>query len=179
MANLTAQRMNSTWSRITQPLSSSLRGSYSSFVRPTTSTNTTSQILDQLQAQQVRTNLANKKREKEIRNLLSGVIEQYQPGGSFGAGVEADLARQKEKTVAEGTQAAISGGMANVVGGTQAIGSLGRAFEEEIGAPTRLKLEDLRMERLAQAKQGLAGFVERIQNTGPNYDLIAQILNRG
>jgi hypothetical protein len=180
--NSTASRMNQTWSNIMNPLS----GSFSQTrVVPLTAeqkqqygyTDTT-QILNQLTAAQKKAEAANKLRETEIRNLYSDIIARYGPEGSFGAGYEAEIEQAKKKSIAEGTQAAVSGGLANIVGGRQAIGNLGKTFEQEVGAPARLKLEDLRAEKLSGAQQDFASFIERISDTGPDLNLIAQLLNR-
>lgn len=112
---------------------------------------------------------ANLRREKEIRGYFDTMIGLYAPGGGFGRGYEAELERTKTKDVARGTQQLISSGLY----GTTTAAGLGKAWEEEVGAPSRLRLEDLRLERYAQALGQKASFVERIENMYPDYGLIA------
>jgi len=135
-------------------------------------------MINQLMGSTKESQEANKRRETEARGIYGEIISRYGEGGTFGSGIEAELGVQKQKSVAEGTQAAVSAGMANVVGGTQAIGNLGKSFEETVGAPARLKLEDLKMEKLTTAQTNLANFVTNISDEGPDAGLIAQLLNR-
>jgi len=51
----------------------------------------------------------------------------------------------------------------------------GRRWEEAVGGPERLKLEDIQMQRLSQAQIGKAGFIERREDIGPDYGMIAQL----
>ncbi|KKL18495.1 hypothetical protein LCGC14_2474940, partial [marine sediment metagenome] len=97
------------------------------------------EIIANFQAKQDAANLANQKRYEEAIALYSDIVEQYKPGGAFGTGFEAQLERQKTKTVAGQTQSLVSSGL---YGTTQTAG-LGKKWEEEVGAPARLKLEDL------------------------------------
>ncbi len=85
-------------------------------------------------------------------NLWKDAIAQYAPGGSFGKGVEASLARGRTKSVASGMQSLVASGLANT---TQAAG-LGKKFEEEVGAPTRLRVESQRAQAIAGLKSGYA-----------------------
>lgn len=110
-------------------------------------------------------------RETEVRGLYDQIIGQYQPDGGFGAGTEAMIGRQKQQYLGSATQNLISSGM---FGSTMTAG-LGKKFEEEVGMPTRLKLEDLRYDRLSQAMGEKAGFVERIEDRIPSYGEIAQL----
>jgi len=116
-----------------------------------------------------RANEAAAKRESEVRGLLDEIVGMYAPGGDFGAGYEAELARTKTQDLARGTQALISSGL---YGTTMAAG-LGTAWEEAVGAPSRLKLEDVRTQRYAEALGQKAGFIERIEDVSPSFELMA------
>ena len=107
--------------------------------------------------------------EKEIRGLLDQIIQLYQPGGGFGKGTEVMLNRQKEKDLGSATQGLISSGLFS----TTLTAGLPKKWEEEVGMPSRLKLEDMRYGALSQAVGQKAGFVERIQNMYPDYGMIA------
>jgi hypothetical protein len=131
----------------------------------------TTQIIDSVN----QANKANKIREQEIRDLFKDILSRYGEGGTFGAGYEAQLGRQKVKDVAFGMQNLVSSGMSNT---TQPAG-IGKKWEEEIGAPERLKLEDLRMDRLSQAQQDYGSFIERISDQAPDMSLISQLLAQG
>jgi len=112
---------------------------------------------------------ANLRREKEIRGYYDEMVGLYAPGGEFGKGYEAQLERAKTKDVATGTQQLISSGLY----GTTTAAGLGQTWEENVGAPARLRLEDLRMQKYADILGQKASFVERIQNEYPDYGLIA------
>ncbi len=79
-------------------------------------------------------------------------IAQYAPGGGFGKGVEAGLERGRVKSIASGTQAMVSAGLA----GTSVPAGLGKKYEEEVAAPTRAGVESERSQRLSSlyATQG-------------------------
>ena len=128
-------------------------------------------IIANFQAKQDAANAANQKRYEEAIALYSDIVEQYKPGGAFGAGFEAQLDRQKTKTVAGQTQSLVSSGLF----GTSVTAGLGQKFEEEVGMPARLKLEDIRMGRYAEAISAKAGLIERREDVGPDYGMIAQL----
>jgi len=128
-------------------------------------------IINRFQAMQDAANAANEKRYEEALALYGDIVEQYKPGGAFGTGFEAELGRQKTKTVAGQTQQLVSSGLY----GTSVTAGLGQKFEEEVGMPARLKLEDIRMGRYAEAVGQKAGLIERREDTGPDYGMIAQL----
>ncbi len=117
------------------------------------------------------TNVQNKKRETEIRGILDQIIQMYQPGGSYGAGAEAMLDRQKQRDIGSATQSLISSGL---FGSTMTAG-LPKKWEEEVGVPARLKLEDSRYGMLSQAMGNKASFVESIKNSFPDYKMFADM----
>lgn len=114
---------------------------------------------------------AVKKRETEARGLYDEIIGMYQPGGAYGKGTEAMLERQKTKSIAQAQQGLVSSGLF----GTTMTAGLPKKFEEEVGMPTRSKLEDLRYGALSQALTGKAGFLERIEDMPLDTGLIAQL----
>lgn len=130
-----------------------------------------SEIIQNFQAKQDAANVANEKRYEEALALYGDIVEQYKPGGAFGAGFEAQLGRQKTRTVAGQTQQLVSSGLY----GTSVTAGLGQKFEEEVGMPARLKLEDMRMVRYAEAVGQKAGLIERREDVGPDYSLISQL----
>ena len=112
---------------------------------------------------------ANLSREREIRGYYDEMVGMYAPGGGFGAGYQAQLERTKTKDVARGTQQLISSGLY----GTTTAAGLGKSWEEDVGAPARLRLEDLRKQKYSDILGQKASFVERIQDLYPDYGLIA------
>ena len=126
-------------------------------------------------------NFANRQREGEIRNIYDEVIRRYQPGGAFEAKSLAQLESQKKRSVTEqfgaSEQQAISGGMFGVQRPTR--GGMGMKWEEQVGAPARLGLEDVLMQRLTSAQTGMAGFLERIEDTGPSLSDIFNMAQAG
>ena len=77
----------------------------------------------------------------------------YKPGGGFGKGVEAGLERGRVKAMASGMQGLVSAGLA----GTTMAGGLGKKFEEEVGAPTRLSVEEQRAQAISGIEMAQAG----------------------
>ena len=112
---------------------------------------------------------SNIKREQEIRSLYGGLISQYEEGGAFKQAGLADIERTKTKAIGAGTQQMISSGLY----GTTTASAIPVQAEAQAGQ-ARLKLEDLLQQRTSQAKLGLAGFVERIQEPYPDYNQLLQ-----
>lgn len=94
---------------------------------------------------------------EEIMQLLDQIISRYKPGGEFGKPEEALLKREKTKSLAGTAQRLVSAGLA----GTTAGAGAGRLWEEEVGMPARLRLEDVRSQRLTEAMGAKAGYLER------------------
>lgn len=69
----------------------------------------------------------------------------YEPGGDYGKGVEAGLERERTQAMSSGMQALVASGFA----GTTMAGGLGKKFAEEVGMPTRARIEETRAERLS------------------------------
>ncbi len=122
-----------------------------------------------------KTNKDVKARETEVRKIYDQIIKMYSPGGAYGQGTEAMLGRQKQQSVAAGQQSLVSSGLSNT---TQAAG-LDKKFEEEVGMPTRAKLEDVRYGALSGALGQKAGFITDIQNQLPDFNLLAQLIAQG
>ena len=110
-------------------------------------------------------------REKEARKILDDIIKVYSPGGAYGQGTEAMLGRQKTKDLASASQSLVSSGLSNT---TQAAG-LGKKWEEEVGMPTRAKLEDVRYGALTSAMGQKVGFLSSIEDEMLNYQLMAEL----
>lgn len=120
-------------------------------------------------------NRKTKARETEARGLLDQIIGMYAPGGTYGQGTEAMLDRQKTKSVASGSQALVSSGLYNT---TQTAG-LGKKFEEEVAMPTRVKLEDMRMQNYSQALGQKANLVTGISESPMDYAMLANLIAQG
>ncbi len=97
--------------------------------------------------------------EQSITDLLDQVIARYQPGGDYGKAALGTLETRKKKTLASQQQSLVSSGLSGTTRGA----SLGKKFEEDIGTPTRLGIEETRVGALTQAMQAKAGFMERDQ----------------
>jgi hypothetical protein len=96
---------------------------------------------------------------QDIIGLLDSIIKRYSAGGEFGKGEEALLQREKTKAMASGQQRLVSAGLS----GTTVGAGMGQRWEEEIGMPERLRLEDIRSQRLSEAVGAKAGYLEREQ----------------
>ena len=93
----------------------------------------------------------------QARAAIQRAMKEYAPGGGFGKGVEAGLERGRTQATSSGMQNLVSAGLA----GTTMAAGLGKKYEEEVAAPTRARVEDIRSERisaletiLAQMEQG-------------------------
>ena len=129
-------------------------------------------ILGAFQAAQAAANKANLQRYKEGIGIYDEIITRYGKKGSFTKGQTAQLERTKKRDTASGMQSLVSSGLA----GTTMAAGLGKAWEEDVGAPTRLSIADIAGQRLSQAQLGKAGFIERREDEGPNAALIAQLM---
>lgn len=69
----------------------------------------------------------------------------YESGGGYGKGVEAGLERERTQAMSSGMQSLVASGFA----GTTMAGGLGKKFSEEVGVPTRTRIEETRAERLS------------------------------
>lgn len=78
--------------------------------------------------------------DPEARTAIERAIARYAPGGGFGKGVEAALERGRTKAVTGGMQALVSAGLA----GTTRPAGLAKKYEEEVGMPTRARVEETR-----------------------------------
>ncbi len=87
------------------------------------------------------------------RSAFGKAIAQYQPGGGFGKGVESALGRSRTKAMASGMQSLVSSGLS----GTTTAAGLGKKFEEEVGMPTRMGVEEARAGNLSRLYASLAG----------------------
>jgi len=114
-------------------------------------------------------------REQEVRSIFDDIIAMYSPEGAYGQGTLAMLDRQKTRDVASATQSLVSSGLFNT---TQQAG-LGKKWEEEVGMPTRAKLEDVRYGALAGAKAQKAQAISNIEDQQIDYNLIAQLMQTG
>ncbi len=76
----------------------------------------------------------------EATSAMQKAIEYYQPGGGFGKGTEAALARGETRTVASGAQSLVSSGLT----GTTMMAGLGKKYQEEVAAPMRARVEETR-----------------------------------
>ncbi len=94
---------------------------------------------------------------QDINTLLDEIIQRYQPGGEFGKEALATLETRKGKTLAKQGQSLVTAGL----GGSTIGAGLGKKFEEDVGTPFRLGVEEQRLGALTQAMQAKAGYLER------------------
>lgn len=128
-------------------------------------------LLAKFDVQHAQSNIANVQRYKEGIGLHDENIAQFLPGGSFGAGMEAQLERAATKSVAQSQQSLVSSGLQ----GTTTAANIRKKWEEDVGTPARLQMEDIKAQKLAAARAEKAGFIERRQDIGPDYSTIASL----
>lgn len=133
---------------------------------------TVNTLLNQYQKMADEARLSNLTRQKAIESIFDEIISRYGPGGGFGKGYEAELGKQKVRDVGAASQRDIGRGLYGI-----------RPYEAEwestTGAGARLKLEDIKMERLSSAQMGKAGFMERIEQPYPDYGPLASAYSAG
>lgn len=112
---------------------------------------------------------ANKKRETEIRSIYGDIINQGQ-GEARTAGL-ADIQQAETQAIGAGTQQMISSGLY----GTTTAASIPVQAKNQ-SSLSRLKLEDILRQRTNEAKLGLAGFSERIEEPYPDYNTLIQAM---
>lgn len=117
-------------------------------------------------------NRANLQRYGEAKNIYQDIIGQYQPGGSFLAGAEKTYQRQKQRDMSAAKQGLVSAGLYN----TTVQAGLPKKYEEEVGIPYKLNLQDIRSQRVAEAKGELAGLIERREDIAPDYLAMANLV---
>ena len=141
------------------------------FSRPSSTTQAESQALSEYRAAKQ----ANERRYAQAMAIYDEIINRYQPGGTFGKAALSQLEAQKTRDVGEATQKQISSGLF----GVQTTAGLPQKWEAEVGAPSRLRLEDLMMERLSQAQMQKASFIERREDEYPDLNAIMQAASAG
>ena len=127
-----------------------------------------------ISAQQASAKRANITRQKRIESLFDMMEKMVAPGGAFEKRGLADIEAQKTKGVGKEMQQMISSGM---YGTTTAAGT-GRRWEADVGAPARLRLEDIMQQRQLGVMGQKAGFLERIEDEYPDYSSLLQMLAR-
>ncbi|KKN18000.1 hypothetical protein LCGC14_0960260 [marine sediment metagenome] len=131
-------------------------------------------LTSQFSGQYAEARAANEQRYGEAKNIYEQIIGLFSPGGEFGKGFEAQIGRAKTKSVAQGTQALVSSGL---YGTTQTAG-LAKKFEEEVGMPARLQMEDVRISKYAGAMGAKAGMIERREDEYPDYSMIMNLMRQ-
>ena len=131
-------------------------------------------LIGQVGAQQASAKKANVERQKRIEGLFGMMEKMVSPGGAFEKRGLADIEAQKKKGVGKEMQQMISSG---TYGTTTAAGA-GKRWESTVGAPARLRLEDIMQQRQLGVMGQKAGFLERIEDVYPDYQGLMQMLAR-
>ena len=132
------------------------------------------QIIGQVGTQQRSAKRANIARRKQIEAMYDKMMGMVGPGGAFEKRGLGEIERAKTKGVGQETQQMISSGMY----GTTTAAGVGRKWEADVGAPARLRLEDIMQQRQLGVMGQKAGFLERIEDVYPDYSALLQMLAR-
>ena len=89
-------------------------------------------------------------------SAIDKAIAYYGEGGGYGKGTEAALERGRTKALASGAQGLVSAGLS----GTTMMAGLGKKYEEEVGAPTRARLEESRGQAISSLEMTKAQIVQ-------------------
>ncbi len=117
---------------------------------------------------------ANKARQARIEKMYDQMLKATSREGAFYKSSVGQIERQKTKGVGQETQRMISSGMY----GTTTTAGIPRQWEADVGQPARLKLEDLMEQRRMGIQQQKAGFLERIEDSYPDYSSMFSMLAR-
>ena len=131
-------------------------------------------LIGQVGRQSASARQANIQRRTQIEGMYDKMMGMVGPGGALEKRGLADIERQKTKGVGQEMQQMISSGM---YGTTTAAGT-GRRWEADVGAPARLRLEDIMQQRQLGVMGQKAGFLERIEDVYPDYSALLQMLAR-
>lgn len=135
------------------------------------STMGSSDILQRYENQYNQARQANLERYGQGIDILKKGIERYQPGGQFGAGAMALYEQGKNKALASGMQNLVGSGLAN----TTVAGTLPLAYEQEVGSPFRLQLEDMRLQNLTGSERAMADFISARNDPYPDLGMFANL----
>jgi len=131
-------------------------------------------VLRRYEAAAERARRATEQRYQQLLELYGRGIQRYQPGGVFEQRALQQIERQKKIGVGKELQQMISSGLY----GTTVAAGAARRWEEQVGMPARLTLEDIMLQRLTEAERGLAGVIERREDIPPSPELYAALLQR-
>lgn len=131
-------------------------------------------LISQVGAQQQSAKRANLQRYAQAMKIYEGIISRTAPGGAFEKAGLAQIETAKTRGVGREMQQLISGGMF----GTTTAAGVERGWEADVGAPARLRLEDIMEQRRTTAQLGKAEFIERREDVYPDYSALLQMLAR-
>jgi hypothetical protein len=132
------------------------------------------ELMQQFESASTEARAATDRRLAQATAIYDEIINRYQPGGAFERRGLAQLESQRTRDVGTESQQLISSGLY----GTTTMGGVGRRWEESVGEPAKLALEDTMMQRLSQAQTGKAGLLERVEDVGPDPGLYAQLMGQ-
>ena len=131
-------------------------------------------LISQVGAQSEAARRANLQRYAQAMAIYDEIIGRTAPGGAFEKAGLAQIETAKTKGVGQETQRMISGGLF----GTTIAAGVERGWESEVGAPARLRLEDILERRRTTAQMGKAGFIERREDEYPDINAMLQLIAR-
>ena len=131
-------------------------------------------LISQVGRQSESARRANIQRRKQIETMYDKMMGMVGPGGAFEKRGLGEIEAAKTKGVGQETQQMISSGMY----GTTTAAGVGRKWEADVGAPARLRLEDIMQQRQLGVMGQKAGFLERIEDVYPDYSALMQMLAR-
>ena len=113
---------------------------------------------------------ANEERYQQAMGISDQIVNMYSPTGSYGQGYNASLERAKSQSVSSGLASLVQSGL----GATGGAASLATAWEQDVGAEARLKLEDLLIEKQAAALQNKISLIQSKEDIYPDYSQLYQ-----
>ena len=131
-------------------------------------------LISQIGRQSASARRANEQRYAQAMAIYDKIIARTAPGGAFEKAGLGQIEAAKTKGVGREMQQLISGGMF----GTTTAAGVERGWEADVGAPARLRLEDIMEQRRTTAQLGKAGFIERREDVYPDYSSLLQMLAR-
>jgi hypothetical protein len=134
-------------------------------------TNTMDSILGKYQKEWDAAKAANEQRYQQGMQILDQAIQRYQPEGDFGKGAESQYNIGKTQAMSQGMSSLIGSGLSN----TTVAATMPIKYEQEVGTPFRLQLNDMRMQNLTKAEQAKTAFIQDREDMYPDLNMMAEL----
>ena len=144
------------------------------FYKGTSSGLNLNSLLSSITKSQSSAKAANLLRFDQIMDIFDNLIARNQAGGAFEKAGMARIDKAAKRGVGQELSRLVGSGLA----GTTEFGAVGRKWEADVSAPARLDLQSIMEDKETALRLGKAGAIERREDVGPDFGLIASLLSR-